>query len=95
MVPTAVAWLFWDVDPATIDLDRHQDYVLERIMSRGDFEAMRWLTRTYSKSTLADHLTRRGSRLAPRERAFWSLIAGVKVAAATGGGRPDWASRPA
>ena len=43
MIPTELAWLFWDVDPAQIDLERHRDYILERVMMRGDWFAMRWL----------------------------------------------------
>jgi len=35
VIPTELAWLFWDVDPVQIDLQHHRDYVLERIMSRG------------------------------------------------------------
>jgi hypothetical protein len=39
VIPTELAWLFWDVDPVQIDLQHHRDYVLERIMSRGDLFA--------------------------------------------------------
>lgn len=91
VIPETIAWLFWDVDPQTIDLERHADYVLERVMSRGDLAAMRWLARTISTTAMADFLARKGNRLAPRERAFWSLIAGVPCTVGEGGGRPPWA----
>jgi len=91
VIPAELTWLFWDVDPAAIDLDRHRDYVIERIMSRGDWAAMRWLARQFERESLADFLRRKGHRLAPRERAFWSLIAGVPYKAEPGGGRPPWA----
>lgn len=91
MLSDAITWLFWDVDPETIDLERHRDYVLERIMSRGDLVAMRWLATQYSAEVLADFLDRKGARLAPRERAFWSLIAGIPCVSTPGGGRPRWA----
>jgi len=38
-------------------------------------QAMRWLDRHVDRELLADFLRRKGHRLAPRERAFWSLIA--------------------
>ena len=85
MIPAELAWLFWDVDPETIDLERHRDYVLERIMARGNWEAMRWLARHVERPALADFLLRKGHRLAPRERAFWSLIADVPCEPAPGG----------
>lgn len=90
MIPAELAWLFWDVDPATIDITVHRDYVLERLMTRGDLAAMRWVRQTYSREDLADFLARKHSRLAPRERAFWSLVAGAPMPAGVGGGRPPW-----
>lgn len=91
MIPAELAWLFWDVDPAAIDLARHRDYVVERIMMRGDWRAMRWLVAHVDKGDLAEVLARRGHLLAPRDRAFWSLIAEVPFRATPGGGRPTWA----
>lgn len=91
MIPAELAWLFWDVDPNAIELDRHRDYVIERIMTRGNWLAMRWLVDHVEKADLAEFLRRRGHVLAPRDRAFWSLIAEVPFRAAPGGGRPTWA----
>ena len=91
-LPGDVATLFWDVDPARVDLGPHRDYVMERVMVRGTWEAMRWLRRTYPAHELADFLRRKGERaLPPRERAYWALVAGCELPAARGGGRPAWA----
>jgi len=90
-VTAELAWLFWDVDPTTIDLERHRDYVVERVMTRGNWLAMRWLIAHVEKADLAEFLRRRGERLAPRDRAFWCLIAEVPWHATPGGGRPTWA----
>jgi hypothetical protein len=92
VIPAAHRWLFWDVDPEAVDLDTHADYVLERVMARGDWAAMRWLSLTYSAEARADFLRRLGSRLAPRERAYWRLLSGLpNVGSDPGGGRPAWA----
>lgn len=91
-VPDCVTRLFWDVDPAEVDLDEHADYVLERVMSRGSWEAMRWLRRRYADEVLVSFLERRGDRLSPRDRAYWSLVSGLGRVEAPGGGRPAWAS---
>jgi hypothetical protein len=91
VLPAEVAALFWEIDPSAIDLAAHRDYVLERIMGRGTLEAMRWLVRAYTRTQLADFLARRGDRLSPRDRAFWSLMAGSPIDAGPGGGRPPWA----
>jgi hypothetical protein len=91
VIPAELAWLFWDVDPTTIDLDRHRDYVIERVMTRGNWLAMRWLIEHVDKVRLAEFLRSRGNRLSPRDRAFWCLIAEVPFRAPPGGGRPAWA----
>jgi hypothetical protein len=91
VIPAELTWLFWDVDPGAIDLARDRDYVLERVMTRGDWRAMRWLVATYPPPDLATFLRARGDRLPPRERAFWCLIADVPCAQTPGGGRPSWA----
>lgn len=91
-LPDVIRRLFWDVDPGTVDLDAHQDYVIERVMSRGGWAAMKWLRATYDIKTLVHFLERRGQRLAPRERAYWSLVARVEVVDEPGGGRPRWAT---
>lgn len=90
-LPPDVARLFWDTEPERVDLRDHRDYVMERVMSRGGWVAMRWLRDTYATEELADFLVRKGARLAPRERAYWSLIAGIELSPPRGGARPPWA----
>lgn len=90
-IPDSVRRLLWDVDPDTVDLVKHADYVVERVMSRGSWEAMGWLQRQYTRVELADFLRRKGMRLVPRDRAYWSLLAGLRSAQEAGGGRPTWA----
>lgn len=91
-IPVFVTRLFWDTDPAAIDLARHSDYVIERVMLRGGWDAMRWLREAYPTDVLADFLRRRGARrLPPRELAYWALMTGVEVSVPEGGGRPAWA----
>lgn len=89
-LPADVERLFWDVEPGAVDLEAHADWVMERIMTRGSLEAMRWLRATYSVDALADFLRRRGDRLAPRDRAYWRLVAGLPPDDEPGGARPPW-----
>jgi hypothetical protein len=91
VLPEHVRHLFWEVSPDDVDLELHQDYVLERVMSRGGWDAMRWLRAAYPRDAIADFLRRRGDRLTPRDRAYWALVAGVADVQSTGGGRPKWA----
>jgi hypothetical protein len=89
--PPDVVRLFWDVDAERIDLHLHRDYVMERVMLRGGWTAMRWLREIYTLAEIGDFLVRKGGRLAPRELAYWSLIAGIEISSLRGGARPPWA----
>jgi hypothetical protein len=91
-LPDDVERLFWDVDPASVDVRVHADYVMERVMTRGTLAAMRWLRQTYSREAIAEFLRRRGHRLSPRDRAYWALVAGIRLPSEPGGARPPWAS---
>jgi hypothetical protein len=88
--PPDVERLFWDVEPQAVDVKMHADYIMDRVMSRGTLAAMHWLRATYSREALADFLKRKGDRLAPRDRAYWRLIAGLAADDRPGGGTPPW-----
>jgi hypothetical protein len=90
-LPASVARLLWDVDPDAVDLTLNRDYVIERVMSRGGRDAMKWLRETYPQDVLASFVERKGAgHLAPRELAYWSLISGAKSLPAPTTARPRW-----
>lgn len=88
--PADVKRLFWEVEPRSVDLRCHADYVMERVMVRGSLEAMRWLRSVYTTDELAEFLERQGHRLPPRDCAYWRLIAGLPPDDAPGGASPPW-----
>jgi hypothetical protein len=91
-VPPFVVILLWDVDPSTIDLDRDRAFVFERVMTRGSWEAMKWLRARYPRETLAAYLREHGvKRLPPRDLAYWALVTDVDLPSKPGGARPSWA----
>jgi hypothetical protein len=55
--------------------------VIERVMTRGLWEDMRWLLATFGRERLREFLTRRGRRvLPPRELRFWGTVCGIAPA---------------
>jgi len=92
--PASVLRLLWDVDHESIDADRDRRLILERVMTRGTWDAMCWLRQRYSAGEIAEFLRSDAARnLSPRDVAYWSLIAGVDVPSVAGGARPKWAGR--
>lgn len=65
--------LFWDVDPKTIDPQKHARYVIERVLDFGTDNEVRWMWGFYPHSLLRDvvHTSR---VLQPKSRALWTLM---------------------
>lgn len=66
--------LFWDVDPDTIDLDKHARYVIERVLDFGTDEEVRWMFRQYPREKIAGVLKLPRSTVMPKSRALWELV---------------------
>lgn len=91
-LPNCVERLLWDVDVAQIDPDRDRALIMERVMSRGTWEAMKWLRARYGREQIASFLRGDGlRRLSPRDIAYWAVVCELDLEAGSGGGRPGWA----
>lgn len=57
------------------DLERHEDFVVGRLLEEGDSDDLRRLAATVPEERWASWLEREGGRgLSDRSRVFWSLI---------------------
>lgn len=53
VVPTDFSrHLFWDVDPATLDLEQHRKYVIARVLEFGTLEDWRLLLRCFTLESI-------------------------------------------
>ena len=80
-VPRRLHHLFWDVDPASLDLRRHGGYVADRILREGDAASLAWMADRLPRASLEVALRRRGLSTGERNLAL-ALINGESVAAA-------------
>ena len=77
-VPNRLRRVFWDARLSDISLERHQDFVVGRVLEFGDPASLRWLFRTYARKTIAEFLNARGAAvLSKRAWNFWALQLGV------------------
>jgi len=77
-LPDFFSLLFWEYDPGTIDIIKHDSLIMGRIMERGSWASMAWLQKTYSREQLGSFLEKRGNRiLPPRELNYWALMCGI------------------
>lgn len=66
--------LFWDVDPSTIDPEKHARYIIERILQFGDQREISWMFSYYPRDTVANVLRLERSQVDRKSRALWDLI---------------------
>ena len=71
-LPAEFASLFWDCDLGTLDICRHRDQILERVLGAGTVEAVRWVLDTYGDETVREFVSGYGlERLSREALAFW------------------------
>ncbi|MEW6610135.1 MAG: hypothetical protein AB1352_00685 [Patescibacteria group bacterium] len=65
--------LFWDVDPKTIDPEKHAEYIIERVLDFGDEREVRSMVRYYPHRLIKKVVTE--SRvLHDKLRNLWELV---------------------
>lgn len=71
-VPECVQTLFWDVKREEVDVQRHCEFIIRRVLDFGDVAALNWLRQTYADKTIKE-VVNSGRGLAGKTLAFWSL----------------------
>jgi hypothetical protein len=66
--------LFWDVDVSSLDFERHEDFIVGRVLMEGDWSAVRALRRELGDDRMAQWLGRAGRRLDRRTRRFLETV---------------------
>jgi hypothetical protein len=75
-LPESMRTLFWDVEFASIDPERHASFIIERALEFGNDDAIRWIVREFHRKAIAD--TVRSSRSLSRNTGrLWSLVLGI------------------
>jgi hypothetical protein len=73
-------WLFWDCEPGSLDLHKHRDFLIRRVLESGDWSAIQWIRGAMGDAAIREwFLSKNGGRLDPRRLRFWGLILDVPV----------------
>jgi hypothetical protein len=65
--------LFWDTERQKLDLARHADYIITRVLEKGDLEDWNWLRWTYGEARIA-RVTRANGKLSRDTANLWQNI---------------------
>jgi len=58
-LPKELYKYFWDVKGEDVDLIGHAQYVISRLMEKGDTQAVRWMREVYDEETIKQTLRKR------------------------------------
>ena len=65
--------LFWDVDPDTIDPDKNNEYIIERMLELGTLPEVKWATHYYPINLIRNTL--QNSRvISDKSKSLWSAV---------------------
>lgn len=74
-IPACVGMLFWEYDDGAVSWEHHRDFIIERVLARGDWEAVRWVRAQAGDAALREVLSRtRGRSLSRAQLRFWQLV---------------------
>lgn len=65
--------LFWDINPNSLNPQKHAKYIIERIMDFGNDDEVRWMRCYYPKNLIAK-IARKSKILQPSSKNFWTFL---------------------
>ncbi len=66
--------LFWDVDPKTIDSDKHARYIIERILDLGNLKEVAWIAQRYHGKKIREVMALPRAQIHKKSVNLWSLV---------------------
>jgi hypothetical protein len=72
-IPKHLHKYFWDVDVKKLDPEEKSYFVINRLLDKGNVQAVRWVRKNYSEKLISETFTTmRGFR--PKKASFWSVF---------------------
>lgn len=69
--------LFWDVNLAELDEKKHQNFIMQRILEKGNEEDLSWALTVYGGNSLKEIFLKKNDKLDLKSRNFWSFYFNV------------------
>lgn len=62
-IPISLQGVFWSVDTTQLDTQKNKSYIIHQILAFGTLDDIRWLFKTYDRSTITDVFLRQPMKL--------------------------------
>jgi hypothetical protein len=79
IIPREFKKYFWDIDFDKLNLEKHRNFILERLLNYGSFSTFSWIFQTYTKEEVKQLLKNKANRsLSKSSLYFWQKISKEK-----------------
>ena len=72
-LPAFLRPYFWETDLARISWQRHESYIIERVIEYGDDRAIHWLKANFTPARIA-RVVKTSRAISPNTANLWALI---------------------
>ena len=69
--------LFWDIDLQSIDLSKHKNFVISRIIENGNMKDIYWMKESFSKEEIIEAV-KNSKTISTKTATFWKNIFDIK-----------------
>jgi len=70
--------LFWDVNLKNLNAIKHKDFIIKRILQRGDLDDLAWANNNYNKNYLKNVFLRNFKIFDDKSKNFWCYYFKIK-----------------
>jgi hypothetical protein len=71
-IPQRLIKYFWDTKAESLDKEKHQTYIIERLLEHGDVDSINWLNKNYSEGEIKKTL-KTSKRISPKTGNYFAL----------------------
>jgi hypothetical protein len=84
-MPKFVRNLFWDYDRSQVSWEAHAEWITNRVLTRGGWDAIQWLRNQIGDAGIRRWIVnRKGRGLEPRQLRFWQIVLEIDPAEVDG-----------
>ncbi len=72
-IPLFIRPFLWDVDPATLQKTKHQNFIIARITDKGTLRALQWLRSMYSLRQIKK-IVEKSKNVSTQTKNYWHHV---------------------